>query len=57
VLGVRELQLAAVLVPGVFAGLWLGRVGIARLPAHRVRAFVLLACASSAVVLLANELV
>jgi hypothetical protein len=57
VLGVRELQLAALLVPGVFAGLWIGRVGIARLPAHRVRSFVLLACASSAIVLLANELV
>ena len=57
VLGVRELQLAALLVPGVFAGLWLGRVGIARLPAHRVRSFVLLACASSAIVLLANVLV
>ncbi len=57
VLGVRELRLAALLVPGVFVGLLLGRVGIARLPAHRVRAFVLLACASSAVVLLANELV
>jgi uncharacterized protein len=57
VLGRRELQLAALLVPGVFAGLWFGRVGIARLPAHRVRSFVLLACASSAIVLLANELV
>lgn len=57
VLGRRELQLAALLVPGVFVGLWLGRVGIARLPAQRVRSFVLLACASSAVALLANELV
>ena len=56
VLGVREMQLAAVLVPGVIAGLWFGRVGIARLPAHRVRSFVLLACATSAVVLLVNEL-
>ena len=57
VLGVRELRLALLLVPGVFVGLWLGRVGIARLPAHRVRSFVLLACASSAVALLLNELI
>lgn len=56
VLGVRELQLALLLLPGVFVGLWLGRVGIARLPPERVRSFVLLACASSAVALLGNEL-
>lgn len=56
VLGWRELQLAGLLVPGVIVGLWLGRVGIARLPAHRVRSFVLLICGTSAVVLLANEL-
>jgi uncharacterized membrane protein YfcA len=56
VIGLRELQLALVLVPGVFAGLWLGRIGIARLPAERVRLFVLIACAGSAVVLLGHEL-
>ncbi len=56
VLGARELRLALLLVPGVLVGLWLGRVGIARLRADRVRAFVLLACASSAIALLANEL-
>ncbi len=53
----RELQLAGLLVPGVLLGLWFGRIGIARLPADRVRSFVLLACASSAIVLLARQLV
>lgn len=55
VLGWRELQLAAMLVPGVLAGLLLGRVGIARLPEHRVRSFVLLACATSATALLVKQ--
>jgi len=56
VIGLRELQLALVLVPGVFVGLWFGRIGIARLPAERVRLFVLIACASSAIILLGHEL-
>ncbi len=52
----RELQLAMLLVPGVVAGLWLGRIGIARVPANRVRPFVLLVCAGSALVLLGRQL-
>ncbi|NNE11477.1 MAG: sulfite exporter TauE/SafE family protein [Ilumatobacter sp.] len=56
VIGRRELQLAALLVPGVVAGLWLGRIGIARLPADRVRGFVLAICAGSALVLLGRQL-
>lgn len=55
VLGVRELQLAALLIPGVVVGLFLGRIGVARLPANRVRPFVLLACATSATVLLVEQ--
>jgi uncharacterized protein len=56
VIGRRELRLAALLVPGVLLGLWFGRIGIARLPADRVRPFVLVACATSAVVLLLRQL-
>lgn len=56
VIGGRELRLGAMLVPGILAGLWLGRVGIARLPAHRVRPFVLTICGTSAVVLLLRQL-
>lgn len=56
-IGWRELQLALLLVPGVLLGLLLGRAGIARLPAERVRGFVLAACASSALVLLARQIV
>lgn len=52
----REVALGLLLVPGVVAGLWLGRIGVARIPAHRVRPFVLAACATSAVVLLAEQL-
>lgn len=57
VIGWREFQLALLLVPGVVGGLWLGRIGIARLRADRVRGFVLAACASSAIVLLARQIV
>lgn len=56
-IGWRELQLAGLLVPGVVAGLWFGRFGIARMPAHRVRPFVLTACATSALVLLGRQVV
>jgi uncharacterized membrane protein YfcA len=56
VIGRRELQLAALLIPGVVLGLWFGRIGIARLPTDRVRPFVLIACAASAVALLARQL-
>ncbi|MEO6652333.1 MAG: sulfite exporter TauE/SafE family protein [Ilumatobacteraceae bacterium] len=57
VIGVRELQLAALLVPGVLIGLLIGRIGVARLPANRIRPFVLLACTISATVLLAEQFV
>lgn len=56
VIGRREVQLAALLIPGVVAGLWFGRIGIAKLPAHRVRPFVLIVCATSALVLLVDQL-
>ncbi len=56
VIGRREVQLAALLIPGVFIGLWVGRIGIARLRADRVRGFVLIACATSALVLLGRQL-
>lgn len=56
VIGRRELQLGAMLVPGILLGLWVGRIGIARLPATRVRPFVLAVCGASAVVLLLRQL-
>jgi uncharacterized membrane protein YfcA len=56
VIGRRELQLALLLVPGVLLGLWIGQFTIARLPPERVRPFVLIVCAASAVVLLARQL-
>lgn len=56
VIGPRELQLALMLVPAVVLGLWSGRFTIARLPPERVRPFVLVACAGSALVLLAHQL-
>jgi uncharacterized membrane protein YfcA len=56
VIGRRELQLALMLVPGVLLGLWIGQFTIARLPPERVRPFVLVACAASALVLLARQL-
>lgn len=57
VLGGREFRLGLMLVPGVLAGLWLGRIGIARLPASTVRPFVLAVCAASALVLLVRQVV
>ena len=57
VLGRREFELGLLLVPGVVAGLWLGRFGIARLPTDRVRPLVLATCAGSAAVLLVRQLV
>jgi uncharacterized membrane protein YfcA len=56
VIGRRELQLALMLVPGVLLGLWIGRFTISRLPPERVRPFVLIVCAASALVLLAHQL-
>lgn len=56
VIGRRELQLAALLVPAVIVGLWSGKYTIARMPPERVRPFVLAACAGSAIVLLGREL-
>lgn len=55
VIGRRELQLALMLVPGVLIGLWIGRFTIARIPPERVRPFVLVACAGSALVLLGRQ--
>jgi uncharacterized membrane protein YfcA len=56
VIGRRELQLAGMLIPGVILGLWTGGFTIGRLPPERVRPFVLAACAASALVLLARQL-
>lgn len=56
VIGWREFRIALVLIPGVFAGLWVGKHAISRLPPERIRQFVLLVCAASAVVLLVREL-
>lgn len=53
----REAQLAAVLVVGVFAGLWVGRHAIRRLPPRQVRYAVLAACTASALILLIRQLV
>lgn len=55
VLGWREFRLGLLLVPGVLVGLWLGRIGIARLPERLVRPGVLAACTGSALVLLARQ--
>jgi uncharacterized membrane protein YfcA len=55
VLGRRELQLSALLVPGVIAGVVLSRYTVAKLPADRVRPFVLGVCAASAIALLVDE--
>lgn len=55
-IGTRQVELAALLVPGVAVGLWLGRFTIVRLRPERVRPFVLVTCAASAVALLVNEL-
>lgn len=56
VIGHRELRLALMLVPGVLLGLWTGRFTITRMSPDRVRPFVLIACAASAIVLLARQL-
>lgn len=56
VIGRREFQLGLMLVPGVLAGLWVGRHTITRIPARLVRPFVLLVCSGSAIVLLARQL-
>jgi uncharacterized protein len=56
VIGWREVQLALLLIPGILAGLWFGRLGVTRLPADRVRSFVLVVCAGSAVALLAHQI-
>ncbi len=56
VIGRRELLLALMLVPGVLVGLWVGQFTIAKIPPERIRPFVLVACAGSAIVLLVREL-
>ena len=56
VIGKREMQLAAVLVAGVFAGLWVGKHAITRLAPGRLRYFVLAVCAASALILLIRQL-
>lgn len=56
VLGVREFRLGLLLVPGVLIGLWLGRIGIARVPERLVRPAVLAACTGSAIALLVRQL-
>ncbi|MDJ0769129.1 MAG: sulfite exporter TauE/SafE family protein [Ilumatobacter sp.] len=57
VIGERELQLGLLLVPGILLGLWSGKYTIARLPPARVRTYVLVACAASALTLLIRQLV
>lgn len=56
VIRLHELQLALMLIPGVVTGLWIGGFTIGRIPPERVRPVVLLACAGSASVLLARQL-
>lgn len=56
VIGGREVRLATVMFPAVFAGLWVGKHAIARLAPERVRSGVLTVCAASAIVLLARQL-
>jgi uncharacterized membrane protein YfcA len=56
VIGWREVQLAVVLVAGVFAGLWVGKHAIGRLHPERVRYLVLFVCAASAIIVLAKQL-
>lgn len=57
VLGMREFRLGLLLIPGVLAGLWLGRIGIAHVPERLVRPGVLAVCAASATALLVDQLV
>jgi uncharacterized membrane protein YfcA len=54
-IGRHEVALGLMLVPGVVAGLWVGRFTIARLAPDRVRPFVLVVCAASALALLVRE--
>lgn len=56
VTGWREIRIAALLIPSVFAGLWVGKHGIDRLQPTAVRGFVLAVCAASAIVLLARQI-
>ena len=56
VIGRREVNLALVLIPAVFAGLWIGKHLIRRLPPERIRVAVLAVCAGSAIVLLVSQL-
>jgi uncharacterized membrane protein YfcA len=56
VIGRREVQLACFLVPGVIAGLIVGKYTIAKLPPERVRPFVLAVCAGSALLVLGRAL-
>ena len=56
VIGWREVQLAAVLILGVSAGLWVGKHFITRLRPERVRLLVLAVCAASALILLTRQL-
>ncbi len=55
-IGTHQWQLAALLVPGVLAGLFAGRYTIGRLPQTLVRLAVLVVCAASAVALLVQQL-
>lgn len=56
VTGWREVQLACFLVPSVVAGFSVGKYTIAKLPPERVRPFVLVVCAASAVLVLTKSL-
>ena len=55
VIGWHELQLACVLLPGVVAGFLIGKYTIAKLPPERVRPFVLVVCAASAIAVLVTS--
>ncbi|HUF99449.1 MAG TPA: hypothetical protein VMM60_15070, partial [Ilumatobacter sp.] len=52
VVGRRELELGALLMPASLLGAWLSRYTAKMLPAETVRPLVLVVCAASAVVLL-----
>lgn len=55
-IGRRQWELAALLVPGVLAGLFAGKYTIGRLPQALVRLAVLVVCAASAIALLVQQL-
>ncbi|PIE31542.1 MAG: hypothetical protein CSA55_05515 [Ilumatobacter coccineus] len=57
VMGTREWILGATLMPGVVAGLVIGKTVTARLPASVIRPLVLAVCSISAIVLILNTLV